>query len=90
MLHLDSFDEQQPAFSLSYEITRRGEKLLKTSTYYAIEMKKINILTELEVPANFVHEIKDIRIVAENNVSELLSHDNEKKLWGKWLAGLRA
>lgn len=50
MLLLDRFDENKPAFSLNYEIIRKGEKLLKTSTYYALEMKKIDLQTELEVP----------------------------------------
>lgn len=79
-LFLESFDKEKPAFSLSYEIVKKGEKILKTSTYYAIEMKKIDLLTELEVPWDFIHEIRDIRIVAENQVDDILSHNNEKLL----------
>ena len=81
---MDNFDETKVAFSLSYEFEYQGERIKKTSTYYAVEMKEMDPLTLLEVPSDFVDEISEIRIVTETEVGELLSHDNERRLFEKW------
>jgi hypothetical protein len=88
-LIFDNFDETKPAFSLSYETTNKhGQTINKTSTYYALEMKNTNPLTVLNVPIGFIQEISDIRIVREDEVRDILSHDNEKKYFTTWLQSI--
>ncbi len=83
-LFLDNFDETKVSFSLSYEFEYQGERIKKMSTYYAVEMKEMDPLTLLEVPSDFVSEISKIHIVTETEVVQLLSHDNERRLFEKW------
>lgn len=86
-LFLEDFDEKNPAFSLSYDTTNKhGQAICKTSTYYALEMNSIDPLTILEVPSDFVDEISDIRIVSEDKVTSVLTHDNEKQLFEGWIS----
>lgn len=84
-LLVDNFDDKKIAFSLQYEIEKKWETMLKTSTYYAIEMKEIHHQTVLPVPADFVHEIHDIRIIEWDKVYTSLTHKDEKILFKEWL-----
>jgi 8-oxo-dGTP pyrophosphatase MutT (NUDIX family) len=84
-LLIDTFDEKKIAFELSYLIHKNDEVKRKTSTYYAIEMKTRDPLTVLKVPREFIHEIADIRIVTAKDVAKLLTHDDEKRLFTRWL-----
>lgn len=48
-------------------------------------MKTRDPLTVLKVPREFIHEIADIRIVTAKDVTKLLTHDDEKRLFTRWL-----
>lgn len=48
-------------------------------------MKTKDPLTALNVPRGFAHEIADIRIVAEKDVRKILTHEDEQKLFARWM-----
>lgn len=81
-LKLKKFNPQHIAFESIYRTTnKKWLSIEKTSTYYAIKLRKKIKNKTLTVPVNFIHEIDEIIIVSSDDVIQQLSHENEKLLF---------